>query len=181
MGRSEVELWMCRLFPSKLCHGWDKMHLEVTPAGRRGTKSHWRAVVEDTGSPWNGHPCPGMLCLDTLRPWAALSMWDVALWSRTRWDALKVMPPHPDWDQKAAFGLVLGLMQLLLGISSLLLGIYILHVPTVCIYTMDVGKGLRGSAGMVPKKLEWMGTQGAAGTPPETRRALDLGPGDNVG
>lgn len=57
-----------------------------------------------------------MLCLDTLRPWTALSMRDVALWSRTRQDVLKVIPPRPDGDQKAALGLVLGLMQLLLGI-----------------------------------------------------------------
>lgn len=112
MGRREVELWMCHLCPSKLCHGWDEMDLDVTPAGHRGTKSHQRAVVEDTGSLWNGHPCPGMLCLDTLRPWTALPMWDEALWSRTRQDELELIPPRPVWGQKAAFGLVLGLMQL---------------------------------------------------------------------
>lgn len=51
----------------------------------------------------------------------------------------------------------------------------------MCIYTVDVGKGLTGSAGMLPKNQEWMGTQGASGTPPGTRRALDLGTGHKVG
>lgn len=180
MGRSKAVLRMCHLCPSKLCHGWDEMDLDVTPAGHRGTKSHQRAVVEDTGNPWKGHPCPGMLCLDTLRPWTALSMWDEALWSTTSQDVLELIPPRPVWGQKAAFGLVLGLMQLLLGIFSLLLGIYILYIPIVCIYTVEVGKGLSGSAGMVPKKWDWMSIQGTSGTPLGMKRALDLGSGDSV-
>lgn len=55
------------LCPSKLFHGWDKMSLDTTPARHRGTRSHQRAVVVDTG-PWSGHPCPGTLCLDTPQP-----------------------------------------------------------------------------------------------------------------
>lgn len=57
--------------------------------------------MEVTGSPWNGYPCPRMLCLDTLQ-----TMDCSVLWSRTRQDVLKMIPPCPAWDQKAAFGLV---------------------------------------------------------------------------
>lgn len=61
LGRSEAELGLCQLCPSELCHGWDKTDLEMALAGHRGTRSHQGAVVGDTGSPWDGHPCPGML------------------------------------------------------------------------------------------------------------------------
>lgn len=67
MGGREVGLWMCHLCPSEFFHGWDKMSLDMTPARHRGTRSHQRAVVVDTG-PWSGHPCPGTLCLDTPQP-----------------------------------------------------------------------------------------------------------------
>lgn len=131
---------MGHLCPSKLCHGWDKMDLDTSLAGHRGTKSHqelWWRSLEALGM---AIPAPGCCAWTPHRPWTALFMGDAALWSRTTQDALKMIPPCPGWNQKAAFGLVLGLM----GISCLLLKIYILYVFIVCIYTMDVGNGLRG-------------------------------------
>lgn len=92
-----------------------------------------------------------------------------------------MIPSCPGWDQKAAFELMLGLMQLLLGISSLSLGILILYAFIVCIYARDVGKGLTGICWDGAQNMGGMDTPGAAETPAGTRRALGLRTGDNVG